>query len=122
MSDLTPIELLVLAFASYRITRFFVLDSVLGYYPGEVPGDPEKRGTFVRAWLDRLLYDENGHDLGPIRGWVGSLLSCSWCFGVWVSVAVWWAYTQSGWGWVDEAVVIAAIAGGQGYLASRMNA
>lgn len=122
MNDLTALELLVLALASYRITRLITVDTILGHYPGEVPGDPDKRGTFIRGWLDRRFYDSNGADLGPIRGWLGALYSCPWCMGVWVSAALWYAATQTTWSFVEPVCVIAAIAGAQGYIASRMNA
>jgi hypothetical protein len=114
---LDPWPAIVVALAAYRITRLIVLDSLLGEYPdAEHP-----RGTGYRRWLDRFAYQEGGANRSAFRGWLGDLLTCTWCTGVWVSAAAWAAWV---WGadWVRDIEMVAAIAGVQGYLSSRHNA
>ena len=109
---------IILAFASYRITRLIVVDTIFGEYPD----DEHPRGTGLRGVLDRLVYDDNGNDLGPVRGWFGSLLTCYWCVGVWVSAALVWLAFYSTVTLAEPVLLVAAVAGAQGLLNSRMNA
>ncbi len=110
----------VLALASYRVTRLVVHDEVLGQFPD----DGRPRGTGLRALFDRLVWTDDGDDRGPARGWVGRLMTCSFCVGVWVSlglVCAWlglWPHELGVEGWV----VVAAVAGGQGFVSSRHGA
>jgi len=134
--------LIVTALSSYRITRLIVLDEVIGTYPEinpqsgapfpfrdpdgtptEDPGpddDPHQinRGTGLRRRLDLVLFDDDGVARGPIRRWLGRLLTCSFCVGVWITAAVLvgWEAGSTEVRWV---VVAAAVAGGQGFISSR---
>lgn len=109
--------LVILALAAYRVTRFVVLDTLLGEYPS-----PEHvRGTGLRKVLDKWAYDEDGNDRSLIRGYLAKLLTCPFCFGVWASagcVALWW----SEWTWARWGLLGAAVAGGQALLNSRQDA
>lgn len=117
----TIVTAIIAAFAAYRITRFITIDELLGTYP-EDEDDPTDRGTGLRRYLDIWAYDENGNDKGPVRGWFGKLLSCPWCAGVWVSGGCVWAAFYSTSEWITTSLLIAAVAGAQALLSSRMNA
>lgn len=99
------IPLLVLAFASYRLTRFLVIDTF-------VEGLRAKLYTFLTNRAQKN---------GPLhRLWVKiyELTSCTWCTGFWVSVALYTAYVWTApWDFSRFDVInIFAIAGIQGLL------
>lgn len=110
------LEFVVVVLAAYRITRFLVKDSLIGFGP-----DSASR---ISVRLDRFAYDSEGNGRSWWREYVGDLLTCTWCLGFWVSLAVactWlrlmpWELGIEGWG------VAWGVAGAQGYLNTRMNA
>ena len=121
----------ILILAAYRITRFMVNDSLFGFGPAS-----ESRFSVK---VDRFAYfsgtDEeviNGERLdGEGRSWprekIGDLLTCTWCLGFWISAAVYLAFVFSTNSWdlaepMVHGISIFAVAGGQGYLNSRLNA
>lgn len=113
---LEPIELVVLALAAYRITRFFVKDSLIGFGPDS--------GSAMSVRVDRFAYDSDGNDRSWLRGKIGDLLTCTWCLGFWVSAAVVCAWTQTV-PWelgIKGVLTVFGVAGAQGYLGTRMNA
>lgn len=114
--------LLVVVFASYRLTRIVTTDTITTNLRDRL---------FRWAWSDseadgavrRRVSDTEDEIIpaarAPWRTYVNELVTCPWCFGVWVSAAVY-----SLWRWVDwmplhAALVILAVAGAQGFLASR---
>lgn len=78
--ELTWLELLIIVLASFRLTRLLVYDQITQYI----------RAPFFNE-VEEL--DEAGHteiylvpkDKG-IRGFLGQLLSCHWCTGIWSSI------------------------------------
>ncbi len=92
---------LVLGVASYRITRFFLFDSII---------DGLRQRWYV--WL------VNRKHLKALAAKVLDLTSCTWCFGThisWIVFAGWtrlypWQFGVKGW------IIVAAIAGVQGYI------
>jgi hypothetical protein len=112
--------LAVAILASYRITRFLVEDSLMGMGPDS--------GSWLSTIVDHFAYeDESGTNRSFLRGKIGDLLTCTWCLGFWVSCAVvalmtWtlpWVNGTDPTPWIITAF---AVAGGQGYVSSRMNA
>lgn len=134
------VVLAVWALASYRVTHLLVVDDILGEHPetddeGERPPYSVKRhptgqfvrkpnrGTGVRRLIDLAIYgsDRDGCPYPAPRSalarWVGALYSCQWCCGVWLSALVVWS-----WSWGEPfqwALIVAAVAGAQGFMASR---
>jgi hypothetical protein len=111
-----PMVFVVLVLASYRITRFFVVDSLMGFGPDS--------GSQMSVRVDRFAYLPDGSDRSWLRGKVGDLLTCTWCFGAHVSWVVLCLWTRV-WPWdlgVEGWVTALAVAGGQGFLNSRLNA
>lgn len=107
-----------LGLASYRITRFLVVDSLFGMSPDS--------GSRFSVHVDHFAYSADGSDRNWLRGKIGDLLTCTWCLGFWISTGALAAWTWSvPWQaaspqqWVLTAF---AVAGVQGYLNSRMNA
>lgn len=126
------LTVLVLGFASYRITRFFVLDSLIGMGSEETL-DPDTQAIVNvpnSPWggvVMRFCYTDNGKvDRGVIRGKLGDLAGCYFCLGFWISCAVLAAWTWSlPWmtnspqNWVLEAF---AVCGVQAFVSSRQDA
>lgn len=116
---MTPFQYALVVLAAYRITRFLVKDSLIGFGPDS--------GSSVSVRLDRWAYTEDGADRSFLRGKVGDLLTCVWCLGFWVSAIVYVAATVSLGEWnsvplVWHGIAIFAVAGGQGFLSSRLAA
>jgi hypothetical protein len=86
-----------LALASFRITRFIVIDDLLSV----------QREAFMSWFLNKG---------GPAWDKLYDLFGCTWCVGVYVSAAVYWLYIQDfelSW---EAFLNISAIAGAQGML------
>ena len=119
------LTLLVWGLAAYRLTRLVVLEEVLGSPPavdprsgGLVPGD---RGDGVRRWVDVALYDDAGDARNGLARWVGRWYSCTYCVGTWMS-ALWVVGWVNGGDPIKWVLVVAAVAGFQGYANSRPGA
>lgn len=120
-NQVAPFEWLVIVLASYRMTRLIVLDSLLGTYPDEdIDGRRQSEGTRWRRVLDQWAYDELGQNRGPLRGFFGDLLTCTWCAGVWITTlaCIGWVYLPE----YHAPWYVAAAAGVQGYLNARPSA
>lgn len=125
---LTLAELVVVALAAYRVTRFVVSDTLI-------------EGTRDRLRSAAFTSDRHGEFYRPVtrpdgqvrpaatmaRGKAADLLTCSWCAGWWISTA---CYTLTvvalgRWGGTPllvHAVTAAAVAGVQGFIGSRPDA
>lgn len=118
------LTLVILTFAAYRITRFFLFDSLMGMSMGAGGDDP---ASDFAIKVDSWAYNpDTGLDRSFLRGKIGDLLTCPWCLGFhigWILLALWtWTLpwmVPSPQAWVITAF---AIAGGQGFIQSRMNA
>lgn len=102
---LNIVPLIVLAFASYRITRFLVIDSL-------IEGSRHKLYAFLSNRADK-----NG-PLHLIWSKLFELSSCTWCAGWWLSLGLYSLYA-----WVGpqefsrlDVINVFAIAGIQGLL------
>lgn len=112
---LEPLAYAVLILATYRITRFFVRDSLIGFSL-----ESESR---MSQRVDEFAYAPDGGNRSWWRGKVGDLLTCVWCLGfhvAWVTLCLWlrvWPWELGVAGWIDAF----AIAGGAGFISSRLN-
>lgn len=103
MIDIIP--LVVLALASYRLTRFLVIDTLISGLRNKVHGfliNRAQKNDKLRILWEKL-YD---------------LSSCTWCSGFWVSLALYWLYvwcSPTSWDQMDV-INIFAITGIQGFL------
>lgn len=82
MFDLTWIELVILVLASFRLTHLIVYDEIASFLREPfftVTYDADDSGQVVR----------HVHLKGTgLRRWLGMLLSCHWCVGIWSSAAI----------------------------------
>jgi hypothetical protein len=82
MFNLTWIDFIVLILASYRLTHLIVFDDITSYFRNlffTAVYEPDANGQIMR----RIEFKGTG-----IRYWIGMLLSCYWCVGVWSSLAI----------------------------------
>jgi hypothetical protein len=94
LSYLTPFKLFILAFATYRaaniISNEFVATPIRAYFVREVERDGK---------VKEEPYEEG------LRGFVGSLLYCPSCTGVWLAAALTYSYIL----WPNEVSVVALL-------------
>lgn len=99
---MTLLTLIILAFASFRITRLALFDTIL-------------EGTRLKFHI-WLTSDEKAGNL--LWSKIYEATSCSWCFGVYVSLLVFSVYFWV-WPWDfahQQWIEFIAVAGMQGYL------
>lgn len=92
-ADINPFDVLILVFASFRLTRLFVYDKVMEFF----------RDLFVDIKDIELLDDEvavhkKNFPYG-LRRTVHDLLHCPWCTNVWMSLFVIFFYYFSAISW-----------------------
>ncbi len=86
MFDIAWMDFLILILASFRLTHLLVFDEI---------------ASFIRKPFITVIFEED--ELGRkeetlqikgtgIRHFIGSMLSCYWCTGVWVSLGVVFLY------------------------------
>lgn len=83
--EIEPLAFLIVCLASFRITRFLVRDSLIGFAP--------ESGSRFSVRLDRFAYNDEGTGRSWWREYVGDLLTCPHCFSFWVSYSaccLWW--------------------------------
>lgn len=80
--DFSFLDLLVLGFACFRLTRLLVYDRITAFI----------RNIFMEEMEE---IDESGQKeiylvpkKGAIKGFFGELLSCYWCTGIWSAIAI----------------------------------
>lgn len=98
LTELSPIELLVLSLATLRLTRLFVYDSISAFFREQFYDLVEVRGK---------QYFEKPKS-GPRRV-MNELLSCPWCVGLWMGASVVFLYELTPYSWY--AILFLAIAG-----------
>jgi len=119
--SLELLEFVILSLAAFRITRFLIKDSLLGFGPDS--------GSRLSVRVDRFAYLKDGTGRSWWREYLGDLLTCTWCLGFWISAGVYFAWLSATVGisgievteWPVHVVTVFGIAGVQGYLNTRMN-
>ncbi|WP_077211211.1 DUF1360 domain-containing protein [Bacillus dakarensis] len=80
--NITGLELVIISFASFRLTRLIVFDKIT---------------EFIRAPFFEEVFEvnEEGEEevyfvpkKGRMKGFIGELISCYWCTGIWSSVGL----------------------------------
>ncbi|WP_415761303.1 DUF1360 domain-containing protein [Priestia megaterium] len=110
---MTWIYLTLFVFATFRLTRLIVFDKITAFIRKpfhKIVEDQDEEGN-------RITYLEiKGKGL---RRWIGELLSCYWCTGIWCAVGIYFSYVAV----PDIAIpiiTILAIAGCAGIVESFM--
>lgn len=82
MHDISWLHLVVLTLASYRLTHLIVFDEIVSFI----------RDPFLTISYEQ---DDNGQVIRQVevkgtglRHWIGMLLSCYWCVGLWSSLGI----------------------------------
>ena len=110
---MTWIYLFLFVFATFRLTRLIVFDKITG---------------FIRQPFHEMVteVDEQGNEMTyltvkgkGLRKWIGELLSCYWCTGMWCAIAVYAGYTLFPQVAIPVIIVL-AIAGCAGIVESFM--
>ncbi|WP_134704958.1 DUF1360 domain-containing protein [Ammoniphilus sp. YIM 78166] len=110
--NITWLHLAILILASFRLTHLVVYDEIT---------------SFLRAPFMSESYemDDNGEMIRKVeikgsglRYWIGSLLSCHWCVGIWSSLALVLLYWFLPLTFV--AIIILSVSGGAAILSSRV--
>ena len=86
MLSITVFEFILLSLATFRITRLIVFDTII---------------TFIRKPFHEIIEEVNDDGTTAtylqikgtgIKFWIGELLSCYWCVGVWVAAILLTSY------------------------------
>lgn len=102
--EITVFNFCLISLAVFRLTRLIVFDKITAFLRSpfmmdyEVTNDDGEIETY-------LIPREHG-----IRGWIGELISCYWCTGIWVTLCLFFiqqAYPIVG----NPLIIILAIAG-----------
>ncbi|HEY9577899.1 MAG TPA: DUF1360 domain-containing protein [Pseudobacillus sp.] len=76
---ITMIDLIVLFLSSFRMTRLLVFDDIMETFRAPFFTEAEEISETGEVELF-IVPREHG-----LRGWIGRMLSCYWCTGVWAS-------------------------------------
>jgi Protein of unknown function (DUF1360) len=78
---------LLLGLAAFRLTRLIVFDQIMAPLRRPFFTEIEEKDEEGKTEI-YIIPKEKG-----LRHWIGELLSCYWCTGVWVSVCLTFLYT-----------------------------
>lgn len=77
----------MLGLASFRLTRLIVFDKITSFLRAPFFNEIEETNEAGEIEI-YLIPKEKG-----LKGWIGQLLSCYWCTGIWVSLFIGYVYT-----------------------------
>ncbi|WP_019240532.1 MULTISPECIES: DUF1360 domain-containing protein [Bacillus] len=76
------LDLVLLSLASFRLTRLIVFDKITSFL----------RKPFFEEVVEKNAQGETEVYIVPkksgLKGWIGELLSCYWCTGVWITMFI----------------------------------
>lgn len=99
VGPVTPFEFVILALATYRLTRLVVYDSVTAFFRDQFfDAKKGKRGEVVFEKPAR----------GPRRT-LAELVGCPWCFGMWAGATVLFFFFLTPYAWFP--LLLLAVAG-----------
>jgi hypothetical protein len=80
--DINLMDFLLLALACFRLTRLIVFDKITEFL--RAPFFEEREEENEEGVIEVYYYPKNT----PIKKFIGELLSCYWCTGIWVSTGL----------------------------------
>ncbi|MBD3110161.1 DUF1360 domain-containing protein [Bacillus sp. AGMB 02131] len=101
------LDFIILSLACFRLTRLIVYDKITAFlrkpFFDEVEEKDKKTGTYDIYYVPKP---------SGIRKWIGELLSCYWCTGIWSATAlVIFAFFYPVWyGYVAIVLAVAGLA------------
>lgn len=108
-----PFDTLLMALASFRVTRLVVYDKIARWFR-ELFATKREFSRDGRAWVEVVA---------PPRGFrhtVYDLLQCPWCIGIWSSLIVVFCYFIYPWAW--SVIFFLAVAGAGSFIQIIANA
>ncbi|KMJ58182.1 sporulation protein [Bacillus sp. LL01] len=78
---------LLLGLASFRLTRLIVLDKIAGFLRKPFMEEIEEKND--KGEIEEYIVIKGK----GLRRWIGELLSCYWCTGVWVTTGLFFLMT-----------------------------
>ena len=98
------LEFFIFGLATFRLTRLLIYDSITSFI----------RRPF-HEWVEEELTDGTIETYLHIKGkgirrWIGELLSCYWCAGIWCSLLIFGVYYFLP-NWAGPIIMVLAIAG-----------
>lgn len=112
MFGISWIDMAILVLASFRLTHLIVFDEITSFLREpffHISYEADASGQVVRSF----------HFKGTgIRRWIGELLSCYWCVGIWVAavIVVLYLYVPAAY----PILLLLAIAGAAAVIESRL--
>jgi hypothetical protein len=109
--DISWLHFVVLILASFRLTHLIVFDEITS-----VIRDPFVKVIYERDESGQMVRNIQIEDSGW-RHWMGLLLSCHWCTGIWASLALVALYL-----WLPSSFplhLILAVAGAASFIESK---
>ncbi|KOO50339.1 DUF1360 domain-containing protein [Priestia koreensis] len=106
---MTWLYLVLFVFATFRLTRLIVFDKITWFIRApfhEVIEEKQEDGT-----VDTYLHVKGK----GLRKWIGELLSCYWCTGMWCAIALYFGLVYAS-AIVLPIVIILAVAGCAGLI------
>lgn len=82
MFGISLIDLLILVLASFRLTHLIVFDTIASFIR-----KPFLTVSYEADVTGQLVRNVQVKGTG-LRRWIGELLSCHWCVGVWVAAGI----------------------------------
>ncbi|MGG4497960.1 DUF1360 domain-containing protein [Brevibacillus reuszeri] len=112
MFELSVIDMLILVLASFRLTHLIVFDEITSFLR-----EPFLTITYVTDSSGQVVRDFQFKG-GRVRQWIGKLLSCHWCVGIWIGIliVVLYLYVPAAY----PILLILAIAGAAAVIETRL--
>lgn len=76
------LDLILLSLASFRLTRLIVFDKITSFI--RKPFFQEEEEKNEKGEIEIYIVPKKS----GFKGWVGELLSCYWCTGVWITIFI----------------------------------
>lgn len=98
------LDFLLLSLASFRLTRLIVYDKITAFLREPFFDEVEEKNEKGEVEI-YIIPKKSG-----LRGWIGELLSCYWCTGIWVAtfiVAIVYFFPY----WSSPIIAVLAVAG-----------
>ncbi|SFB98302.1 Protein of unknown function [Bacillus sp. OV322] len=86
LETIHPAAIILLGLASFRLTRLIVYDKITEFFRRPFFNEIEKENEEGVTEIYLLPKDKG------IKRWIGELLSCFWCTGIWVSIFLYGLY------------------------------
>ena len=98
------LDFIILALASFRLTRLIVFDKITAFLRKPFFEEIEEKNEAGEVEI-YIVPKKTG-----LKSWIGELLSCYWCTGIWVAIFIVLTYSFIP-VWFGIVIVILAVSG-----------